>query len=120
MKRKNLALKCILSMGLVTILGCNQTVNSTPGQTNTIHEGDGSETTSSPIENPQDDSGIDYGNAKPMPLPSVPTPPHLKARPGIPSTGPTQDTPGSSPGGTGSGEKNPRVLVPPKPFKGTD
>ena len=120
MTRKNIALKCTLSMGLGTILACSLATNSPPGQTKTIHDGDGSEITSSPGENPQVDGGIDYGNAKPMPLPSVPVPPNLEAPPGIPSTGPTQDNPGSSPGGTGNGKINPRALVPPKPLKGTD
>jgi len=116
MTRKNLALICTLFMGLVTIVGCS----SPPGQTNAVHDGGGSEITSSPGENPQVDGGIDYGNAKPMPLPSAPVPPNLETPPGIPSTGPTRDTPGSSPGNTGNDKINPKVLVPPKPLKGTD
>ena len=120
MMRKNLAMKCTLSTGLGTLLlGCILAANSPTGQSNTIHDGDESETiSSSPGENPQVEGGIDYENAKPMSLPSVPTPPHLEGRPGIPSTGQTQDTPGSSPGGIGSGEQNPKVLVPPKPQSG--
>ena len=116
MTRKNLALKCTLSMGLVTILGCN----SPPGQANAIHAGNESETISSPGENPQVDGGIDYENAKPMPLPSMPVPPNLETPPGIPSTGPTRGIPGSSPGNTGNGKITPRVLVPPKPLHGAD
>jgi hypothetical protein len=103
-------------MGLVTLLGCS----SPPGQTNAIHDGDGSKTISSPGENPQVDGEIDYENAKPMPLPSVPVPPNLETPFGIPSTGPTQGIPGSSPGNTGNGKINPRVLVPPKPLQDTD
>lgn len=112
MTKKNLALKSTLSMGLGTVLGCVLAVNSPPGQSGAINSGDKSEITSSPGENPQVDDGIDYENAKPMPLPSVPAPPNSKTPPGIPSTGPIQGTPGSSPGNTGSGEENPRVLVP--------
>lgn len=120
MTRKNLALKCTLFMGIVTILSCVQAVNSPPGQTNATHDGDGSKTTSTPCEDPQVDGEIDYENTKPMPLPSVPVPPNLEAPPEIPYTSPTRDIPGSSSGNTGNGKINPRVLVPPKPLQGTD
>jgi hypothetical protein len=123
MTTKNLALKSTLSMGLGIILGCVLAVNSPPGQSSAAHDGDGdgSGITSSPGENSQVDDGIDYENAKPMPLPSVPVPPNLEAEPGAPpSTNPTQNTPGSSPGDIGNGKKNPQVLVPPKPLQGTD
>ena len=120
MTKKNLTLKSTLFMGLVTILGCTQAVNSPPELINTIHDGDGSETISSPGENPQVDGGIDYENAKPMPLPSVPVPPNLEAPAGTPSADPTRAIPGSSTGNTGNGKINPRVLVPPKPLQGTD
>jgi len=120
MSRKNLALKSTLFMGIVTILGCVQAVNSPPGQTNATHDGDESETTSSPRENPQIDGEIDYENAKPMPLPSVPVPPNLEAPVGTPSADPTRTIPGSSTGNTGNGKINPRVLVPPKPLQGND
>ncbi len=120
MTTKNQALKYTLSMSLGTILGCALAVNSPPGQSNAIHDGDGSKTTASPSENPKVDGGIDYENAKPMPLPSVPAPPNSEAPPGIPSNGQTLGTPGSSPGGTGSGKQNPRVLVPPKPLQDSE
>jgi hypothetical protein len=68
-----------------------------------------------PRGSPEGSGTIDYRNAKPMPLPSIPDP----ARPGtppIPTTpGGSMGQPGVSPGSPGTGEQSPRVLVPPKP-----
>jgi hypothetical protein len=110
MTTKNLALKSTLSVGLEIILACVLAFNSPPGQSDTVNNR--VETISSPGENPQVEGEIDYGNAKPMPMPllSVPSPSNQKVLPEIPSTDPIQDSPGSSPGDTGRGEENPQVL----------
>ena len=114
-------LKDIFSMGIGTILGCVLTVNAPAQQSNARHEGNSSESTSSPSENPQIDDKIDYENAKPMPLPSLPDGPNPNTPPGIPSIKAVPRHPGVSPGGTGKGEENPQVLVPPKsPLPDTD
>jgi hypothetical protein len=70
--------------------------------------------TSAPDQNLQENGGIDYGNAKPMPLPSVPGPAPSEILPPGPSPGLMAGHPGSSPGSIGSGEENPQVLVPPE------
>jgi hypothetical protein len=59
----------------------------------------------------QNAGGIDYQNAKPMPLPTAQTPPRLQGTPVAPGqifVGP----PGSSPGGVGTGNLNPIQLAP--------
>jgi Trypsin len=58
--------------------------------------------------------GIDYRNAKPMPLPSVPGPAPSETLPPRPFPGLMPGHRGSAPGSTGTGEENPWVLVPPE------
>ncbi|MDQ3831479.1 MAG: hypothetical protein M3361_19715, partial [Candidatus Tectomicrobia bacterium] len=63
---------------------------------------------------PEGSGTIDYGNAKPMPAPSIPAPaqPTTPPIPTIP--GGIMGQPGASPGSSGTGEQTPQVLVPPK------
>jgi Trypsin len=58
-------------------------------------------------------TGIDFGNAKPMPLPSVNRPP---ASPQAPTTTPPPfGAPGVSPGSPGNAQQNPQTLPAPAP-----
>jgi hypothetical protein len=71
---------------------------------------------SPPRENPQGNGGIDYKNAKPMPLPTVPGPPPSDTLPVLPSPGDRSRPPGSAPGSIGTGEQHPQVLMPAQPL----
>lgn len=76
--------------------------------------------TSAPGEYPQGGSGIEYDNAQPIPMPALPDPASSPNRPIPPSTGGSVGKPGSSPGNTGTGKKNPQVLISPKPPSALD
>jgi hypothetical protein len=73
-------------------------------------------TTSAPEENLQGSGEIDYENAKPMPLPSLPDPAPSETLPELPSLDGSPGPPAYSPGNPGTGEKTPQILVPPKPL----
>ena len=64
--------------------------------------------TSSPLPQPTND-GIDYKNAKPMPMPSIDAPINSNA---IPDNEDIDNT-GMSHGNEGTGQQNPRVLINP-------
>ena len=64
--------------------------------------------TSSPLLQPTND-GIDYKNAKPMPMPSIDAPINSNA---IPDNEDLDNT-GMSHGNEGTGQQNPRVLINP-------
>lgn len=76
--------------------------------------------TSAPEEDTHGRGGIDYENAQPIPMPSLPDPPPSDALPIPPPGGGSLGQPGSSPGGSPeTGEQAPRVLFPPKSLPGT-
>jgi hypothetical protein len=64
--------------------------------------------TSSPLPQPSND-GIDYKNAKPMPMPSIDAPINSDAL----SDNKDLDSTGISHGNEGTGQQNPRVLINP-------
>lgn len=105
-------LKSALCAGLGTLLGCALAADPPPAQSDPGADDDEPEIISTPDENRPAGGEIDYENAQPMPLPSIPGPPDRK--PGIPSADPMPGTAGSSPGDTGDGEEDPEVLIPPK------
>jgi hypothetical protein len=63
---------------------------------------------------PEGSGTIDYGNAKPMPAPSMPARAQPTTPPTPPIPGGIMGQPGASPGSPGTGEQTPQVLVPPK------
>jgi hypothetical protein len=67
-----------------------------------------------PRGTPEGSGTIDYGNAKPMPAPSMPAPAQPTTPPIPPIPGSIMGQPGVSPGSPGTGEQTPHVLVPPK------
>ena len=76
--------------------------------------------TSAPAEDTHGRGEIDYENAQPMPMPSLPDPPPSEDLPIPPAGGGSMGQPGSSPSGShGTGEQTPRVLFPPKSLPGT-
>ncbi len=82
------------------------------------HRGD-PPVTSAPAEDPRGSGEIDYENAQPIPMPSLPDPPPSDNLPIPPTGGGSMGQPGHSPGGSqGTGEQNPRVLFPPKSLPG--
>ncbi len=74
--------------------------------------------TSAPAEDHRGRGEIDYENAQPMPMPSLPDPPPSDNLPIPPTGGGSLGQPGSAPGSYGTGEQNPRVLFPPKSLPG--
>jgi hypothetical protein len=114
MTTKNLLVRSITYMGIGVVLACALWVCRPAAQAGARDDGTTPKITSAPGENAQGNGGIDYENAKPMPLPSLPDPAHSGTLPAPPYPGGIFGRPGSSPGGTGTGKENPRVLVPPK------
>ncbi|NOT56812.1 MAG: hypothetical protein HOP18_19615 [Deltaproteobacteria bacterium] len=70
--------------------------------------------TSAPAEDTDGEDTIDYENAQPMPMPSLPDPPPSDNLPIPPAGGGSLGQPGSAPGSYGTGEQNLKVLFPPK------
>jgi hypothetical protein len=114
MMMKSTALKFALFMGLASILGCALAATKPAEQSSAISDGNGSGVTASPEEDSQPDGEMDYENAKPIPMPSIPAPSNPEGTPGTPSPGTPQGQPGISPGNSGSGQQTPRILIPPK------
>jgi hypothetical protein len=67
-----------------------------------------------PRGTPEGSGTIDYGNAKPMPAPSLPAPAQPPTPPIPTLPGGIMGQPGASPGSPGTGEQTPHVLAPPK------
>jgi hypothetical protein len=114
MTTTNLLLQDAAFLGIGILLACALWVHTLAAQPGARHDGTNPKITSVPGENPQGQGRIDYGNAKPMPLPSLPDPVPSATPPVLPSPGGIPGQRGSSPGNTGTGEENPQVLVPPK------
>ena len=74
MTTRTLLLQCTACMSMGVLLGCALWLHPLAAQSSAKDDGTNSITMSSPSENPQGNGGIDYKNAKPMPLPSVPGP----------------------------------------------
>ena len=110
----NLLVRYITYMGIGVVLVCALWVCRPAAQPGARDEGTNPKITSAPGENAQGNGGIDYENAKPIPLPSLPAPAPSVTLPAQPCPGEIPGHAGSSPGSTGTGEENPRVLVPPK------
>jgi hypothetical protein len=114
MMMKNPALKFALFVGLAGILGCALAATKPAEQSNAVSSGEDSGITSSPGEDSQNDGEIDYENAKPIPMPSIPDTSNPEGKPGMSSPGTPQGRPGVSPGNSGTGRQNPQILIPPK------
>jgi hypothetical protein len=96
------------------LLGCALWLHPLAAQSSARDADTSSITMSPPSEKPQGDGSIDYKNAKPMPLPSVPGLIPSETLPAPPSTGDRSKPPGSVPGNIGTGEQHPQVLMPPQ------
>jgi hypothetical protein len=114
MTTTNLPLKYAAFLGIGILLACALWVHTRAAQPGVRHDGTNPKITSGPGENPNGQGRIDYENAKPMPLPSLPDPDPSTTPPVLPSPGGIPGQRGSSPGSPGTGEENPQVLVPPK------
>ena len=110
----NLLLPCPAFTGLGVLLACVLWVSMSVAQTHTTDDGTDLPTTSISEEDLQGNDDIDYENAQPMPMPSLPDPAPSDTLPIPPTTGESMGLPGSSPGSTGAGEETPEVLIPPK------
>jgi hypothetical protein len=115
MTTRTLLWQCTACMSIGVLLGCSLWLYPLAAQSGARDDGTNSTIMSPPSENPQGNGGIDYKNAKPMPLPSVPGSTPSGTLPGPPSTGDRSRPPGSAPGSIGTGEKRPQVLMPPQP-----
>jgi hypothetical protein len=115
MMTKNLLLTYAAFVGIGIVLVCALWVRTLAAQPGAKDKGTDPKITSAPGKNPQGEGRIDYENAKPMPLPSIPGPAPLAPLPVPPSPGRIPGEPGSSPGNPGTGEENPQVLFPSKP-----
>ena len=105
----------IVFLSLGVFFGCSPGGNNMTAQTSRSNEEMTPPITSAPDEPPQENGAIDYKNAKPIPMPSLPAPPSLENLPPPPSVGEGKSRPGSAPGSTGTGEENPEVVIPPNP-----
>jgi hypothetical protein len=114
MTMKKLLVKYMTYMGIGVVLACPLWVCRTAAQPAARDDGANPKITSAPGENAAENGGIDYENARPMPLPSLPAPPPSVTLPAQSCSGGLPGHPGSSPGSIGTGQENPRVLVPPK------
>jgi hypothetical protein len=114
MTTRTLLLQCAACMSTGVLLGCALWLHPLAAKSSARDDGTNSITTSPPSEKPQGDSSIDYKNAKPMPLPSVPGPIPSDTLPAHPSTGDRSRPPGSVPGSIGTGEQHPQILIPPQ------
>jgi hypothetical protein len=111
---KNLLVRDMTYMGIGVVLACALWVCRPAAQLAARNDGANPKITSAPGENAAGNGGIDYENARPMPLPSLPAPPSSVTLPAQSCSGGLPGHPGSSPGSIGTGEENPQVLVPPK------
>lgn len=116
MTPRNLLLHYITCMGIGTLLvGCALGGKPLAAQPGARDAETTPPVTSGPGETPGH-GGIDYENARPMPLPSVPDPVPSATPPAPPSPDGGLGPPASVPGSLGTGEHNPQVLFPPKPL----
>lgn len=115
MTTSNLLWQYAICTGIGAFIVCILGVSMPMAQTSPTDEETAPPVTSAPPDIPQGDGGIDYKNAKPIPMPSLPDPTPLENLPTPPSTGESKGPPGSAPGCTGTGKKTPRVVIPPNP-----
>lgn len=101
--------------GLRAFVACTLGISMVTAQTSVADEEVAPPITSAPSEIPQEDNGIDYKNAKPIPMPSLPDPTPVENLPASPSTGERKGHPGSAPGCTGTGKENPQTIIPLNP-----
>src|SRR5262249_61980785 len=114
-----LLLQCSACMSMGVLCGCALWLHPLAAQSSAKDDGTNSITMSPPSENPQGNGGIDYKNAKPMPLPSVPGPTPLDTLPAPPSAGDRLRPPGSVSGSIGTGGKHHQDLMPLQPLHST-
>jgi hypothetical protein len=120
MTTRTLLLQWTACMSIRVLLCCALWLYPLAAQSGARDDGTNSVTMSPPNEHPPGNGGIDYKNAKPMPLPVVPGPPLSDTLPVPPSPGERSRPPGSAPGSIGTGEKHPQVLMPPQPLPDTN
>ncbi len=120
MTTRTLRLHWTACMSIGVLLGGTLWLHPLAAQSGARDDGTNAIIMSPPRENPQGSGGIDYKNAKPMPLPAVPGPPPSATLPALPSTGDRSRPPGSVPGRIGTGEQHPQVLMPPQPLPDTN
>lgn len=115
MTTSNFLWQYAICTGVGTFIVCLLGVNMPMAQTSPTEEETAPPITSAPPDIPQGDNGIDYKNAKPIPMPSLPDSPPSDNLPAPPSSGESEGPPGSAPGCTGTGKKAPQVVIPPHP-----
>lgn len=112
MTTSNLLSQSTALTGIGALLAGVLWVNLAGAQTDDRDDGTDPPITSAPGEDPRGGGGIDYENAEPMPMPSLPDPSPLDSSPTPPAADGSMGHPGSSPGSTGTGEETPQVLIP--------
>ena len=105
----------IVFSGLGVLIVCTLGIGMAMAQASKVDEEVSPPITSAPAEIPQGDDEIDYKNAKPIPMPSLPDPTSSENLPVPPSTGERKERSGNAPGCTGTGKKTPEVVIPPNP-----
>src|SRR5262249_29854648 len=120
MTTRTLLLQCTACLSIGVLLSCALWLHPLAAQSSARDDSTNSITMSPPSEKPPGNGSIDYKNAKPMPLPSVPGPTPLDTLPAPSSTGDRSRPPGSVPGSIGTGEQHPQVLMPSQPLQDTN
>jgi len=120
MTTRTLLVQWTACMSLRVLLCCSLWLYPLTAQSSARDDGTNSVTMSPPREYPQGKGSIDYTNAKPMPLPSVPGPPPSDTLPALPSPGDRSSPPRSAPGSIGPGVQHPQVLMPPQRLPDTN
>ena len=115
MSSSNAMSKVAILLRMVALLGCAAAPTAHAVQPIAGREDSNQQTTSGPGETARGQGEVDYEHAQPMPLPTIPDPAPAQNWPEAPITTQTRGHAEGSPGGAGAGEKNPRVLVPPRP-----
>ncbi len=98
---------------VVILLACALWTSTPSAQAIDGDDGTDPPITTAPGEDPSGGGAIDYENAEPMPLPSLPDPIPVDGSATPPPADGSMGAPGSSPGNTGTGEEDPEVLIPP-------
>jgi V8-like Glu-specific endopeptidase len=99
-----------LAVGVSSVVGCVM-ATGVFAQQEQVTEQNGVTTITFPERTPQASNGIDYKNAKPIPLPSINFDFDI-GNPRYPASDMYPGKPGYSPGGQGDGKLKPEVLVP--------
>ena len=113
MNTKSFKLKYLCSIGISSVVGCTLATDAFAQQSQIEEQGQ-TVTITLPAKGSQTDGGIDYGNAKPVPLPAALTQPPsaLDTILNNPAPNPLFQQSGRSPGKAGNGKRSPVQLVP--------